>query len=161
MTLLYSKKAITIFTFNFLNYFCDIISHTWWWTCNESRTINKFYFLRNYYNTLVPILINFSNFFLYFNKRGFLLFCVFPKTFKFYLKLDCWFFYDQMTIIVWPVVKNYRNFPKHIKSYIKNTMCCVYIFANVMTNGLQLFNNFYLFQTFFMNLFPQMTTCAS
>ena len=83
------KKAIARFRFNFMNSLCEIVNKIWWSSCHKSCTINKVDFLRYSYNTSITIFINFYNFFFYWNRKRFVLFCVLPKTFKVSLQLFC------------------------------------------------------------------------
>ena len=102
-------KTITNFPINFLNSFCGISTRLYW-NCHKSCIINKFYFVTYSDKTFITIFINICNFFFYWNKKSFALFCIFPKTFKFPFKLICKFFYNNVVIIIWTGMKNWRNF---------------------------------------------------
>ena len=77
------NKRTTTFTLSFVNFFYEIANNICW-SCYESCTINKFCFVRYSSNTFITILINFCDFFSIGTEK---VFCVFPKTFKFSLKL--------------------------------------------------------------------------
>ena len=121
------KKLIANFAFNFVNSFWEIIDKIWEWTLHKSCTFNKFYFLGWRYNTFITMFINLCNFFVIFVN-----FYIFPKTFKVSLKIVC------CLIVVWSVVKNYRNFVRHIKSWVTYTICS----ASVFTCKMEMVSNF-------------------
>ena len=123
------KRTITIFTFNFMNFFWEIINKIWLRTCHKSSTGNKFYFVRYSDNTFITIFINICYFFSYWNKKDLALFRILPKIFKLLLKFVCWFSHDKMIIIIWIVMKNYGDIIAHIKFQIAKTMCCTSIFS--------------------------------
>ena len=83
------KKTMKIFTFNFVNSFSEVINKICWWTWHKSRTINKCDLVRYSCNTFITIFINFCNFFFYWNRKHFLLSCIFHSTFKLLLELIC------------------------------------------------------------------------
>ena len=85
-------------------------------TCHKSCIINKFCFVINLYNILISVFINFLNFFFYGIGKSFVLFCILHKIFILTFIIICELFYDKLIIIVSPIVNNYRNFNRDIKS---------------------------------------------
>ena len=73
-------------------------------------------FVRNDYNILITIFINFYNFSLYQHEKSLVRSCVFPKIFKLLFQIVCFLFYYEVVIIIWLIVQNSRNFVRHIKS---------------------------------------------
>ena len=105
-------------TCNLLNFFFEIMDNIWQWTFRKSCTINMSYFVRNGYIILIrngsiiliTIFINFSNFFFLSEQKKVCTFLCFP--------LDSFanYFIKKIIIIVWPVLENFMNFVRHIKS---------------------------------------------
>ena len=60
-------------------------------------------------------------------------FFVFLDTFKLSVKLVWKFFNDKMVILIRPPMKNCRDFIRHIKFEITNTVCRTSLFTCVMT----------------------------
>ena len=73
--------------------------------CHKSCAVNNIYSLRNSYNKYPLYYLcqsyqsSFSTYFVL-KWKNFVLFGVFPNTFKLSLKLICHFFYDEMMITV-------------------------------------------------------------
>ena len=84
-------------------------------TCHRSCTINNFYFLGDGYNTFASIFINFCNLLFYLNRKSFVPFSVFFKSFKLSIKLVHWFFHDEVVIVIRPSMKIWTNFIGHLK----------------------------------------------
>ena len=73
------QETMTIFSFNFANFFFEITKKTWKWSWHKSCTINRFYFVRYSRNSSINILTSFCNFFLEQNGKSFLKVLYFPQ----------------------------------------------------------------------------------
>ena len=101
------------------------------WTWYKSYTMKTFYFVGYSFNAFLPALSVFINSLFTGAEKPLCISLFSPNTFKWTFKLIFQFFYYKIVIVFWSIMKNCRDFIRHVKFQIANAVCWTSVVAMI------------------------------